>query len=138
MRWASVRALDDVLRRAEVLADEVGFVPVEGPLQVRRQESVLHVHSRSETQLGHATDDQRLVGRLLGVLGEQDDPPDIECAVYVIVAAMHIQRMLGQRPGDHLDHHGRGLSGGVIVLLDAVDDALARSEVDHTRRPHTE
>ena len=47
----------------------------------------------------------------------------------VVVAAVHVQGVLGQGPRHHLDHHRRGLAGGVVVLLDAVHDALTRGEV---------
>ena len=47
------------------------------------------------------------------------------------MAAVDVESVLGECPGRDLKHHGRKLARGVVVLLDAVDDALAGSEVDH-------
>ena len=109
---------------------------VEGPLKVRRQEAVLHVHPGREAELGDAAQDECLIGRLLRVLAEEDDPADVERPVDVVVAAVHVQRVLGEGPRHHLHDHRRGLAGRVVVLLDAVDDALARREVDHAPPAH--
>ena len=124
------RAVDDVVGRAEVLANQLRLVLVERPLEMRREEAVHDVHAGRQAELGHAPQDQRLVGRLLGVLAEDDDPAGVERAVDVVVPAVHVQRVLGQRARRHLQHHRRALAGGVVVLLDAVDDALAGGVVD--------
>ena len=97
---------------------------------MRREETVHHVHSRRETELGDAAQDQRLVGGLLRVLTEHDDPARVERAIHVVMAAMHIQRVLRQRPRADLEHHRRALAGRVVVLLHAVHDALAGRIVD--------
>jgi hypothetical protein len=117
-------AVDEVVRRAQELADERGLVPVEGPLEVRGQEAVLDVHPGGQAQLGDASQDERLVGGLLRVLGEDDDPPGVERAVDVVVPAVHVEGVLGEGAGHHLEHHRGALAGGVVVLLDAVDDPL--------------
>ena len=130
------RSLDDVLRRTEELPEKVGLVAVEGPLKVRCQEPVLDVHARGQAEFVHLAQDQRLVGCLLGILGEQDGPADVERPVDVVVAAVHVQRMLGERACHHLDHHGRRLARSVVVLLDPVNDALPGSEVDHASPAH--
>jgi hypothetical protein len=124
-------AVDDVFGRAEVLADQVGLVLVEGALQVGGEEAVHDVHAGGERKLGDAAQDEGLVGGLLGVLAHDHDPAGVERAVDVVVAAMDVEGVLGQRAGAHFKHHGRALAGGVVVLLDAVDDALAGGEVDH-------
>ena len=87
----------------------------------------MHVHAGRQAELGHAPQDQRLVGGLLRVLAEDDDPAGVERAVDVVVPAVHVQRVLGQRARRHLQHHRRALAGRVVILLDAVDDALART-----------
>ena len=83
-----------------------------------------------QAQLGDAPQDQRLVGGLLGVLAEDDDPAGIERAVDVVVAAVHVERVLGQRARADFEDHRRALAGRVVILLDAVDNALARGVVD--------
>ena len=50
-----------------------------------------------QAELGHAPQDQRLVGGLLRVLAEDDDPARVERAVDVVVPAVHVQRVLGER-----------------------------------------
>ena len=130
------RAVDDVVGRAEVLANQLRLVLVERPLEVRREEAVLDVHARRQAELGHPPQDQRLVGGLLGVLAEDDDPAGVERAVDVVVAAVHVERVLGQRAGRDLEDHRRALAGRVVVLLDAVDDPLAGGEVDDALAAH--
>ncbi len=73
---------------------------------------------------------ERLVGRLLRVLAEDDDPARVERAVDVVVSAVHVQRVLGERARGHFQDHRRALARRVVILLDAVDDALARGVVD--------
>ena len=125
------RALDLVVCTPQVLADQLGLVLVEGALQVRGQEAVLDIDSRVERQLVGATQDQRLVSGLLGVLREQDGPARIQGGVDVVVTAMHVQCVLGESPRRHLEHHRRELARRVVVLLEAVDQSLARGEVHH-------
>ena len=124
-------AVDDVFGRAEVLADQLGLVLVEGALEVRGEEAVHDVHARRERELGDAAQDEGLVGGLLRVFAEDHDPAGVERAVDVVVAAVHVEGVLGERARAHFKHHGRALAGRVVVLLDAVDDALAGGEVDH-------
>ena len=104
---------------------------VEGALQVRGQKAVHDVHAGRQRQFGHAAQNQRLVGGLLRILAEEHDPAGVERAVDVVVAAMHIECVLGERARAHFQHHRRSLARRVIVLLHAVDDALAAGEVDH-------
>ena len=89
-----------------------------------------------QAELGDAPQDQRLVGGLLGVLAEDDDPAGVERAVDVVVPAVHVQRVLGERARGNLQHHRRALAGRVVILLDAVDDALARRVVDDAFAAH--
>ncbi len=124
-------AVDDVIGRAEVFADQLRLVLVEGALEVAGEEAVHDVHARRERELGDAAQDERLVGGLLRVLAEEHDPAGVERAIDVVVAAVHVQRVLGQRARADFEHHRRALAGRVIVLLNAVDNALAGGEVDH-------
>ena len=124
-------AVDDVVGRAEVLADQLRLVLVEGALEVGGEEAVHDVHAGRERELGDAAQDEGLVGGLLRVLAEDHDPAGVERAVDVVVAAVDVEGVLGERARADFEHHGRSLAGGVVVLLDAIDDALAGGEVDH-------
>jgi hypothetical protein len=104
-------AVDDVVGRAEVLADQLRLVLVEGALQVRGEEAVHDVHAGGERELGHAAQDERLVGGLLRVLAEEHDPAGVERAIDVVVAAVDVEGVLGERARAHFEHHGRALAG---------------------------
>ena len=125
------RAVDDVFGRAEVFADQLRLMLVEGALQVAGEEAVHDVHAGSQRELGDAAEDEGLVGGLLRVLAEEHDPAGVERAVDVVVSAVDVEGVLGERARADFEHHGRALAGRVIVLLDAVDNALAGGEVDH-------
>ena len=125
------RAVDDVFGRAEVFANQLGLVLVEGALKVAGEEAIHDVHAGRERELGNAAEDQGLVGGLLGVFAEDHDPAGVERAIDVVVSAVDIEGVLGERAGAHFEHHGGALAGRVVVLLDAVDYALAGGEVDH-------
>ena len=109
---------------------------VESPLQVARQKAIHNVHARRQALLRHATQNQRLVGGLLRVLAEQHDPARVECTINIVVAAVHVQRMLRQRARAHFEHHRRAFARRVIVLLHAVHHALPRSEIHHPLATH--
>ena len=119
------RAVDDVFRRSEEFSNQCRFVLVERSLQMRCQEPIHDVHAGCETQLVHAPQDQRLVGRLLRILAEEHGPAGVQGPVDVVVSAVHVQRMLRQGTCCHLEYHRRALARRVIVLLDAVHDTLA-------------
>ncbi len=97
----------------------------------RGEEAVHDVHAGREGELGDAAEDEGLVGGLLGVFAEDHDPAGVERAVDVVVAAVDVEGVLGEGAGADFKHHGGALAGSVVVLLDAVDDALAGGEVDH-------
>jgi hypothetical protein len=84
-----------------------------------------------QTQLGDPAKNQRLVGGLLRVLAEQDDPSGVERAVNVIVSAVHVEGMLGKSASHDLQNHGGALDGGMVILLDAIEHALSRGKIDH-------
>ncbi len=122
--------VDHVFRSAEVQADQFRFVLVEGALEMGGEEAVHHVHPRGQTQFRDPPQDKRLVRGLLGVLAKDDDPAGVEGAVDVVMAAMDVQRVLGERASRHFQDHRRALAGSVVILLDTVDDPLARGVVD--------
>ena len=72
-----------------------------------------------------------MVGGLLRVLGEHDDPTGIERPINIVVAAVHVEGMLGHSPCHDLQNHRGTLARGVIVLLDSINDALAGGKVDN-------
>ena len=47
------------------------------------------------------------------------------------MAAVDVESVLGERAGANLKHHGGTLAGSVVILLNAVDDSLSGSKVDH-------
>ena len=124
------RAFDDVVGRTEEFAEQFGFVLEEGALEVGGKKTILDVHARGERLLGHAAQHERLVGGLLSVFGEEHDPAGIECGIDVVVATVDIKGVFGESAGADLEHHGAEFAGSVVVLLDAVNDALAGGEVD--------
>ena len=135
-RWLSVGQSMMSSGAPRYCADQLRLVLVERPLEMRGEEAVLDVHAGRQAQLGDAAQNERLVGGLLGVLAEDHDPAGVERAVEIVVAAVDVQRVLGQRARRHLEHHRRALAGRVVVLLHAVDDALAGGEVDDALAAH--
>jgi hypothetical protein len=132
------RAVDHFVRGAEVLAQQFRLGHEVGALRVRRQHAVLDVHARVERQLVDFAHDDRLIRGLLGVLAHHHRPAGVERGIKVVVAAMHVQRVLGQRARADFEHHRRELAGRVVVLLHRVHDALAGGEVDRALAAHGE
>ena len=104
----------------------------ESAFEVRGEEAVLDIHTRSEGFFGYLAEDYRLVGRLLSVLGEKHDPAYIEGSVNVVVPAMDIEGVLGEGTSGDLEYHCRELAWSMVVLLDTVDDPLAGGEIDRS------
>src|SRR5208337_5233051 len=84
-------AVDDVFGGAEVFADQLRLMLVEGALQVGSEEAVHDVHAGRERELGDAAQDKRLVGGLLRILAEEHDPAGVQSAVNIVVAAVHVE-----------------------------------------------
>ena len=120
---------DEVIGSAEVLAQQLRLRGQVHALTVRGEHAVLDVHAGVERLLAHLAQDDGLIGGLLCVTRHEHDPPGVECRVDVVVRAVHIERMLGEGAGTHLQHHGGELAGGMVVLLHRVHDALAAGEV---------
>ena len=129
-------AINDVVRRAQKLPNQLRLVFIEGALQVRRQEAVHDIHARRQAQFRHVPQNQCLVGSLLRILADDHDPPGVECTINIVVTAVHVERMLGERPRAYFEHHRRTFARRVIVLLHAVDHALSRGEVHHALAAH--
>ena len=123
-------AIDDVFGRAKVFADQVRFMLVEGALKVAGQEAIHDVHAGGERKLGNAAKNEGLVGGLLRVFAEEHDPAGVERAINIVVTAMDVEGVLGEGARAHFNDHGAGFAGGVVILLDAIDYALAGGEVD--------
>ena len=87
-------------------------------------------------QLGDPPENQRLVGRLLGVLAERDDPARIERTVHVVMTAVHVEGMLGQGPGRDFQHHRRAFAWRVVVLLHAIHHPLSGGVIDDALAAH--
>ena len=123
------RTLDNVIGAAKKLAQEVRLALEEGSLEMGCKKAILDVHSRRQRSLGDAPQNHRLVGGLLGVAGKKHDPAGVERPVNIIMSAVYIEGMLGKGARGDLENHSRKLSGGVIVLLNAIDDSLPGGEV---------
>ena len=65
---------------------------------------------------------------MLRVFAEEHDPAGVERAVDVVVTAMHVEGVLGERARADFEDHGAGFAGRVIVLLDAVDNVMQRPD----------
>ena len=87
-------------------------------------------------KFGDFSQDQGLVGGLLGILGKQDGPAGVQSRVDVIMTTMDIEGVFGERPGRHFHNHGGQFPRCVIVLLQPVDNPLARSKIDHPLSRH--
>src|ERR1700688_2668584 len=124
------RTIDDVIRRAQIVTHQFRLVLIEGALEMRSEKSVLHVHSWSQAEFRHAPQNERLIGRLLSVFAEQNDPPGIERAINIVVSAVDVQGLLRESASPYLQTHRRALARRVVILFHAVYDSLARRKID--------
>jgi hypothetical protein len=129
-------AVDHIVGRAQVQADQLRFMFIEGALEVGGEEPVHDVHAGGQGEFRDAAEDEGLVGGLLGVLAEDHDPAGVEGAVDVVVSAVDVEGVLGEGASADLEHHGRPFARCVVVLFDAVDHALAGGKVDHPLAAH--
>ena len=95
------------------------------------EKSVLSVNPGVQTQFTYFSQNQGLISRLLGIFSEGDDPSGIQGGIDVIVAAVNIQSMFGQSSRCYGNHHGTQFSGGMVILLNPIDNSLAGSEIHH-------
>jgi hypothetical protein len=96
---------------------------------VGRQHAVLDVHARIEGKLVDLAQDDGLVGGLLGVLAHDHRPAGVQRGVEIVVAAMDVEGVLGQRARADFQDHGGKFARRVVILLHRVNDALAGSEI---------
>ena len=122
-------AVDSVVGRAEEVAQQLRLGGEVGPFRVGGEHAILHVHARVQGQFADLPKDDGLIGCLLGVFGKKDAPAGVERGIDVIVTAVDVEGMFGQRPGTDLQHHGRAFARRVVVLLHRIDDALAGGEI---------
>ena len=123
------RAINPIIRRAEKLAQQRGFRGQISALGVRRQHAVLDVHARIQGKLIDLAQDDRLVRRLLGVLAHDHRPAGVQRGVEIIVAAMDVEGVLGQRARAHFQDHGGKFARRVVILLHRVREPLPGSEI---------
>src|SRR5262249_14287764 len=118
------RAINYVVRRAQKLANQFRLVFIERPLKMRSQKAVHDVHAGGQAEFGHAPQDERLIGGLLRGFAKDEEPTRIERAVTTAMPSMHIQSVFGERTRADFQHHRRALAWRVIILLDAINNAL--------------
>ena len=109
--------IDDVVGRAQVFADQFRLVLVESALQVVvRKPSLMFmpgVRLSSVTRRRISAWSAACCASLPNSMIQSR----IERAVDIVMAAVHVERVLGQRARDHLQHHRRALARRVIILL---------------------
>jgi hypothetical protein len=98
---------------------------------VRREEAILYVEERRLGLLGSAARDQRQVGGLLSVAGEQHSPAGIGHAHDVVMPAMHVQRMRGQCARADVEDHRQALARDDVEDFLHQDESLAGGEIRH-------
>ena len=96
---------------------------------MRGEHAVLNIHARVERQLIGLAQDHRLVRSLLGIAPHQHRPACVHGSIKIIVAAVHVERMLRERARAHFQNHRRELTRRVVILLHGIDNTLARREV---------
>src|SRR3954470_19938845 len=96
------------------------------------QHPVLDVHAGIQGLFIDLAQDDRLIGSLLRVFGDQHRPTGVQGRIKIIMAAMDVQGLLGERARANFNHHGRELAGRVVILLHRVNNPLAGREIDGT------
>jgi hypothetical protein len=103
---------------------------------VAGEEAVLRAHPRIERQLGDPMRDEVQVRRLLHVLGEELEEARVVDRVVVVVPGVHVEPLLGDRPGRDVEHVREALSHGGIEGLVHVHDPLPAGEVRRAQPHH--
>ena len=88
-----------------------------------------------ERQLGDAVGDQGQVGRLLDVLGEDLEEAGVVDGVVVVVAGVHVERVLGDGAGRDVQHVGQALADRRRRATRACRRCPGRSRSSSARRP---
>jgi hypothetical protein len=97
--------------------------------RVCRQEAVLDHEERRLGRLSHAAGDDRQVGGLLRVAGEQDPPARVGDGHHVVVAGVDVERLARQCSGAHVEDDGEPLAADDVQDLLHQNEALAGREV---------
>ncbi len=130
------RRVDDVGRIAEVLLDQLALGQAQRLDHVAGEEAVLRDDARVERQLRDAVRDQVEVGGLLHVLREQLEEAGVVDRVIVVVAGVHVERVLGDGARRDVEHVGEPLADGGVERLVHVHDALPAREVRGAQARH--
>ena len=130
------RRSDHVVRAAEEFGDQFLLRHQHRLDQVCGEEAVHRHHRRRQTEFSGLARDQVEVGGLLRALAEHLDEAGIVGAVVIVMAAMHIQRRLGDRTATQVEHIGQALADRAIERFVHERQALRGSEVDRTQAGH--
>ena len=102
---------------------------------VAGEEAVLRADARVERQLGDAVRDQVEVGRLLHVLGEELEEAGVVDRVIVVVAGVHVERVLGDGARRDVEHVREPLADRRRTATRACTRCPGRSRSSSARRP---
>ena len=106
--------VDHVCGITEILLDKLALGESERLDHVAGQEPVLGAQPRRERQLRDPVRDEGEVSGALDVLGEELEEARVIDRVIVVVPGMHVERMLGHRPGRYVQHVGEPLPDSCI------------------------
>ena len=127
---------DLVGRIAEVFLDERALGKPQRLDDMTREEPVLGDDPRVQRELGDAVGDEIEVGHFLHVLGEQLKESGVVHGVIVVMAGVHVEGMLGDRPRGHVEHVGEPLAHRRVQRLVHIGDALPTREVGRPEPGH--
>ena len=130
------RAVDDVIGATAEFLDQLALGHHQRLDQVGGQKAVLSDRRRGQRQLGDLATDQVQVGCLLGVGTEDLEEAGVVDAMVIIVAAMHVQRGLGDRAGADVQHIRQALADRRVQRLVHEGDALRRRKVGGAQAAH--
>ena len=130
------RRFDKICRVAEERLDEIALGEEQRLDDVTGEEPVLRDDARVERELCDAVRDEIEIGALLHVLGEQLEEPGVVHRVIVVVAGVHVERVLGHRPRGDVEHVGESLADGGVERLVHVGDPLSAREIGGAEPGH--
>jgi hypothetical protein len=123
------RRVDHVARVAEELRHQIPLRQEQRFDHVTGQEAVLRADARVERELGDAVGDQVEIRHLLDVLGEELEESRVVDGVVVVVTAVDVEGVLGDRAAGDVEDVGEALADGRVKRFVHVGDALTRREV---------
>ena len=130
------RRFDAVGGIAEIRLDERRLRQLQALDDVAREESVLRANPGIERQLGNPVRDEVQVGRLLHVPREDLEEAGVVDRVIVVVAGVHVERVLGHRARRDIEHVREALADRGVERLVHVGDALPAGEVRRAKAGH--